>query len=341
MGFRVLVTSTSFGEGDPEPFRMLAEAGCEVLRSPHGRPLSDEELADLVGEVDGMIAGLDRIGPRTLHRAAPRLRVISRYGVGYERVDVETATRLGVVVTITPGANTQAVADLALGLMLAVCRRIPEADRATRAGGWPRLVGTELWGKRLGLVGLGRIGKAVAQRAAGGFSMKVLAYDVQWDEAFAARWGVERAEHVDRVFAESDFVSLHVPLTPETHRLVNRERLRSMKPTAYLVNTSRGGLVDEAALAEALREGWIAGAALDVFENEPPVGSPLLEAPNLVLTPHMAAHTREAVSAMGRMAAANVLQVLVEGTCPAAAVNPEAFRRGRPAGGSEAPSGAP
>ncbi|WP_324715815.1 phosphoglycerate dehydrogenase [Carboxydochorda subterranea] len=328
MTYRILVTSLSFGREDATPVRMLEDAGCEVIRNPAGRPLSDEELAGLVGEVDGIIAGVDWIGPRTLSRGVPRLRIVSRTGVGYDRVDVETATRLGVAVTITPGANSEAVADLAMGLLIAVARQIPEADRTLRDGRWHRYTGRELWRKRLGLVGLGRIGKGVARRAAGGFAMEVLAYDVVWDEPFCRQWGVMRAGSLDEIFETCDFISLHVPETAQTRHLVNEERLRRMKRTAYLVNTARGGLVDEAALARALQEGWIAGAALDVFEKEPPASSPLLGLPNVVVTPHIGAHTVEAVGEMSRMAARNLLALLVEGRVPEGLVNPEALRSG-------------
>ena len=329
MSFRILITSRSFGREDPGPLRMLEQAGCELIWSPFHRPLTDEELAGLVGNVDGIIAGLDWVGPHTLTKGAPRLRVVSRTGVGYDRIDIDTATRLGVAVTITLGANSEAVADLTIGLLIALARQIPEADRSLRAGEWNQYTGRELWRKRLGLVGLGHVGKGVARRAAAGFAMEVVAYDTVWDDAFSRKWGVRRAQSLDEIFETCDFVSLHVPETPATRHLVNRDRLRRMKPTAYLVNTARGGLVDEEALVEALREGWIAGAAIDVFEKEPPVGSALLELPNVVVTPHIGAHTVEAVRKMSQMAAENLLAVLVERRLPNGIVNPEALQSRR------------
>ncbi len=322
--WRVLVTSRSFLEAAPDAARRLEEAGVELIRAPGERPLREEELVRLLGEVDGIIAGVDRIGRRALQAGAPRLRVIARTGVGVDTVDLEAATDLGVVVTNTPGVNAEAVAELVFGLMIALARGILEADHLVREGRWVRRLGVELFGKWLGIVGLGRIGQEVARRGIG-FGMQVAAFDPLVDPEVAGALGVALVPFAE-VIERADFLTLHVPLTPNTRHLVGEEELRRMKPTAYLINTSRGGVVDEAALARALREGWIAGAACDVFDEEPPLGSPLLQAPNVLLTPHLGGHTREAVSRSARIAAEQVLAVF-RGERPPHVVNPEVFER--------------
>ncbi|MDQ7801806.1 MAG: phosphoglycerate dehydrogenase [Armatimonadota bacterium] len=320
MGHRVLATPRSFFREGREGLELLEAAGVEVVPSPVDRPLQEDELAGLLGEFDGLVAGIDRVGRRALAAGRPRLRVVARNGIGTDTVDVQAATEFGVVVTNAPSVNADSVADFTLALLLALVRRVVEADRAVRAGDWPPLVGVELRGKVLGLLGFGRIGQRVAERARG-FGLRVLAYDPQPDHEAARELGVELVQF-HRVLEEADFLSLHLPLLPETHHLLGEAELRRMKRTSYLVNTARGGVVDEAALARALREGWIAGAACDVFEEEPPRTSPLLGAPNLLLSPHMASHTREAIARASRVAAENVLAVL-RGQRPPNPVNPE------------------
>lgn len=292
----------------------------EVVGVPADRPLAEDDLVALLGGVDGVLAGLDRFTARALEAGWPRLRVVARNGAGVDTVDVPAATRLGIVVTNAPGANTEAVADLVLGLMVALMRDLVAADRAVREGRWTRTLGQELSGKILGLVGFGRIGRAVARRARG-FGMAVLADDPAWDAEAARSLQVQRVA-LDPMLEQVDVLSLHVPLTSETRHLIGEAQLRRMRPQAYLINTARGGVVDEAALARALHEGWIAGAACDVFEVEPPAGSPLLTAPHCVLTPHIGAHTREAAARGAEVAVANLLAVLA-GRRPPNVVNPE------------------
>lgn len=318
--WRVLATPTSFFREGREGLELLEAAGVKVVPSPVDRPLQEDELAALLGEFDGLVAGVDRVGRRALAAGRPRLRVVARNGIGTDTVDVQAATEFGVVVTNAPSVNADSVADFTFALLLALVRRVVEADRAVRAGDWPPLVGVELRGKVLGLVGFGRIGQRVAERARG-FGLRVLAYDPQPDHEAARGLGVELVQF-HRVLEEADFLSLHLPLLPETHHLLGEAELRRMKRTSYLVNTARGGVVDEEALARALREGWIAGAACDVFEEEPLHTSPLLGAPNLLLSPHMASHTREAIARASRVAAENVLAVL-RGRRPPNPVNPE------------------
>jgi D-3-phosphoglycerate dehydrogenase len=235
--------------------------------------------------------------------------VISRYGVGVDNVDLATAREKGITVTNTPGANSASVAELTIGLILSLARHIPESVAATREGGWPRLAGVTLEGKRISLLGFGQVGKQVARRLSG-FDCRVAAYDPFVDPAFASAHGVELLPF-EQVVVEADFLSLHLPLLPETIGIVNRDFLNRMKPTAYLINTSRGELIEDHALADALVAGRLAGAALDVFSQEPPLSDhPLLKLPQVLATPHSASHTDGAMNAMGRMALYDCLAVL-------------------------------
>ena len=245
---------------------------------------------------------------------APKLKVVSRFGVGYDRVDVEACTKRGIYVTYTPGVLSRAVAELTFALMLCLSRRIIEADRYVRtewaeAGRAALPLRMDLAGKTLGIIGLGRIGREVARRAKA-FEMKIVYYDKIRRQDLEKDLGVEYVS-LNELLEHSDFVSIHVPLTPETTRLIGEEELRKMKKTAYIINTSRGPVIDEKALCRALREHWIAGAGLDVFEKEPlPLDSPLVKMRNVVLTPHMATHTVETRRLMASTVAENVRRVL-------------------------------
>jgi len=306
--FQVLVTSRSFGREYKEPLKILEGGGCEVNFPPDlGRPLTEEELLDLIIDTDGIIVGADKITESVINKSN-RLKVISKHGVGVDNIDLEAASKKGIVVTNVPDANYNAVADLTFGLMLAIARLICEADRIVKEGRWEKVIGTELWEKTLGVVGVGRIGKAVIRRARG-FDMKVLAYDVLEDDALAREYKL-RYVSLEDVLRESDFVTIHVPLTNETKGMIGEKELKMMKKTAYLINAARGEIVDEKALCRALNENWIAGAALDVFKNEPPVNSPLLKLKNVVLTPHIGAYSHEAIRKMDIASAINLLNVL-------------------------------
>lgn len=305
--FKVVVTARSFGEGSDEPFAILRGAGCEVVKSPSDRPLGSEELAELIGEADALVVGNDRVDAQAIG-AAPRLKVISRYGVGVDNVDLAAASARGIVVTNTPGANDNSVADLAMALILACARQLPEAVRIVKGGQWKRAMGGEVWQKTLGVIGTGRIGKGVARRARG-FDMSVLCYDVvrddRWAEANQATYA-----GLEEVLSRADFVTLHVPLLPSTNGLISSHELALMKRSAYLINTSRGGIVDEEALYRALASGQLAGAALDVLEKEPGTDSPLCRLDNVLITAHIGGYTRDAVRNMGVLAARNVIDVL-------------------------------
>lgn len=312
--YLVLATPRSFAKTDPAPIRLLEEHGCQVLRLPTDGGDLRQQLLEYLPQADAVIAGLESYDRTTLE-LGKKLKVVSRYGVGYDKVDVAAASELGILVSITPGANSNSVADLAMALMLAAARHVCPMDAAIRAGQNSKpTTGVEMWGKTLGVVGTGRIGKGVIQRAAG-FQMKVLANDAYPDQAFVAAHNGTYTD-LDTLFRESDFITLHAPYTEETKNMVDSRRLKEMKSTAVLVNTARGGIVDEEALYHALKEGEIGAAALDATLVEPACGSPLAALPNCILTPHAGAATYEAGRNMGMLAAQNVLDVLTTGTCP-------------------------
>jgi D-3-phosphoglycerate dehydrogenase len=321
---KVLVTARSFRKMQGDHWRVLQEAGYEIVTPEQDQPLKEAEMIPLIGDVEAALVGNDAVTERVI-AAARRLKVISKHGVGVDNVDVPAATRAGVIVTNTPGANQVAVAELTVALIMALTRKLAYHDTVVKAGGWSRIIGTELAGKTVGLVGLGRIGREVVLRLKG-FRVKFLAHDVYQDTAFAAEHGVQFVT-LDELLAEADIVTLHAVLTADTQSLIGEKELARMKPGAYLVNTARGGLVDEQALSRALTENRLAGAGLDVFADEPPKDSPLLQlGDKVLLAPHLGAQTTETVLRMGRMAAENVVQVL-KGERPAGVVNPEAYAK--------------
>jgi D-3-phosphoglycerate dehydrogenase len=308
MGLNVLVTPRSFGAHSAEPYDLLAGGGLTVIRNPHGRIMAKDEMIAHIGDADAVIVGVDPLDRDVLERA-PRLKVIAKYGVGTDNIDMACAAERGIKVTTTAGANTEAVADYTFALLLAAARKVVPIDRACREGDWRKTTAVDVNGRTLGLLGLGQIGKAVVRRARG-FGMRVLAYDAVRDEAFAAAGGVVYADSADEILREADFVSLHVPLTDATRHMIGSREFGLMKRTAVLVNTARGGLIDEGALLEALAGGRIWGAGIDVFEKEPPDNRELLELDNLVIGSHCAASTVQAVDNMGMMASRHVLQHL-------------------------------
>ena len=274
-------------------------------------------LLSAVGDVDGIIIRANGKVTRELMAAAPRLKVVARHGVGVEAIDRPAAAERGITVVNTPYANDESVAEQCMGMIVALAKRMMEADRAIRTGDWDaryRLIGIEVQGKTLGLVGFGKIGQRLAHMAHDGFDMPIVYHDVVAYPEQEERLGARRMPLPD-LLAQSDFVSLHTPLLPETKGMINETALRSMKRSAYLINSARGPVVDQAALVRALREGWIAGAGLDVYDPEPlPKDSPLLSMENVVLSPHMAAHTDEALLRMA-MVVTDVLAV-IEGRPP-------------------------
>lgn len=304
----VLVTPTSYGQHDERLRTELEALVGRVTYNATGKPLSSEKLGELLPGVDGFIAGLDTIDATAL-AAAGSLQVVARYGVGVDNVDLEAAKRAGIVVTNTPGANARSVAELTITLILLLARPVLAAAAETRAGGWPRTAGLSLEGKTVGLIGLGAIGRQVARRLAG-FDCEIVAYDPLADLDFCSAHGVLPVA-MEALLEASDFVSLHLPVLPETRGMVDARFLAAMKKGACLINTSRGELVDEAALYEALAGGKLRAAALDAFCQEPPgADNPLLSLPQVISTPHMGAHTDGATTGMGRMALDDCLAVL-------------------------------
>jgi D-3-phosphoglycerate dehydrogenase len=304
---RVLVTNLIM-QRDADKFAdALATAGILLDMYPVKQFLSEEELLPILGQYDGMIAGDDRLTARVLESGLPRMRVISKWGVGLDSIDLEAAQRLGIRVYNSPGAFGDAVAEAALGYMLMLGRHLALIDRRVRAGGWPKLEGEGLVGKVLGVVGYGAIGRGIARRAVP-FGMEILAAEARTD--VVAEDGVEIAS-LDRVIEEADYLCLACNLTVENRHMINAEMLSRMKPTAFLINMARGPLVDEAALIKALRSGEIAGAALDVYEAEPlPPDSPLVQLDQVILGSHNANNLQSANAYVNKNTIDNLLRGL-------------------------------
>ncbi len=298
----------------PPAATMLAEAGVSVDEFATDWPLPRADALARVGGAVGVITMLsDRVDESFLEAAGAGLKIVANYAVGFDNIDIAACARRGVQVSNTPGVLTDATADLAWTLILAAARHVPAGDRVMRAGDWPgwcptQLLGLQLSGATLGIVGAGRIGTATALRSVG-FNMRVVYVDPRRNEQIETRCGARRVE-LDELLRESDVVSLHMPMAPENHHLIDSAALALMKPTAILVNTARGPIVDEAALAAALRDGEIAAAGLDVYEDEPRVYAGLADLPNTVLLPHLGSATTATREKMSAMAAENVLAVL-------------------------------
>lgn len=305
---KVLVTPTSYGKHNPHLRATLEAQVGDVIYNETGKPLSSEQLRQMLPGVAGLIAGLDTIDVAAL-AAADQLKVIARYGVGVDNVDLDAARERGIVVTNTPGANAASVAELTIGLMLALARNIPQATETTHAGEWRRFSGVSLEGKTIGLLGFGAIGKQVARRLVS-FDCELIAYDPFVASELARAYHCELTTQAE-VIARADFLSLHLPVVAETREIINETTIGQMKPGSYLINTARGELIDEAALLAALERGHIRGAALDAFTLEPPAAdNPLLRLPQVIMTPHTGAHTDGATNMMGQLALDDCLAVL-------------------------------
>lgn len=294
-----------------------------------------EELLRSLGDVDGLISMLsERIDAELLDHA-PNLKVVSNYAVGYNNIDVAAATARGIMVTNTPGVVTDATADLAWAILMGIARDVCRVDRFVRSGEWTEwrpemFVAADITGATLGIIGLGRIGQAMAKRAAV-FDMPVLYTDLSRADPEVERQCRADYRPLDDLLRQSDFVTIHVPLSSDTHHLIDARAFSLMKPTAYLVNTARGPIVDERALVDALRSGRIAGAALDVYENEPRLVEGLVELPNVILIPHLGANSRRTRDHMASMTAENMIAALT-GEQPPNLVNPEVMPHRRPLG---------
>jgi D-3-phosphoglycerate dehydrogenase len=315
---RILLTTTSYQDIQGPHHELLESTGIEIVRERG--PLPEAKMLELVGDFDAILCGDDQITRAVLEKAVPRLKILSKYGIGVDKIDVKAATEMGIPLSFCPGVNHTTVAEHTFALLLALVRHLVEIANATHAGNWKRLTGHEIMGKTLGIVGLGRIGKEVATRAKA-FGMTVIAYDVYWDEAFAMSHDITRASGVAEVFGKSDVISLHTNLTPETRDMVRAETIATMKDGVIILNCSRGEVVHTEDLAAALESGKIGGYGADVLDEEPPrADHPLLKAKNCIVTSHIGSRTYESVQRQAMMAAQNLLHLL-RGEKPLAQVN--------------------
>jgi D-3-phosphoglycerate dehydrogenase len=308
---RILLTTTSFQDTPGRHHDVLDRSGFEIVRQRG--PLSEQQMLDLVtsgGGFDGLLNGDDRITARVIDAALPRLRVIAKYGIGLDSIDVKHATARRIPVLFTPGVNETTVAEHTIGLMIAVAKHFWFHARAVKAGQWKRQTGSELWGKTIGVIGLGRIGKEVVKRATA-FGMTCIGHGNYWDDSFAAQYGLERVLTREDVLRRADVISLHTNLTPETRGFINRQTIELMKDGAILVNTGRGGLVVEQDVADACRSGKLHGYGADVLETEPmKTPHPFQDVDNIIVTPHVGSRTNESVQRQGLRAANNLVNFL-------------------------------
>lgn len=315
---RILITTTSYQDIPGPHHDLLESTDVDIIRERG--PLSEEQMLALVGEVDAILCGDDVITRKVLDKAAPRLKLLSKYGIGVDKIDVDAASEMGIPLSFCPGVNHTTVAEHTFALLLGLNRRLVDEVNHTRSGEWKRLTGHEIMGKTIGVVGLGRIGKEVAIRAKA-FGMDVIGYDVWWDTEFTEQYGVKRADDMDALFAESDVISLHTNLTEETRELICEKSIARMKAGVMILNCSRGEVVKTEDLIAALESGKVGGYGADVLDIEPPPADhPLLKAPNCMITPHIGSRTYESVQRQAMMAATNLLNML-NGEQPLAQVN--------------------
>lgn len=304
-----------------EGINMLKGKGYEVNVFPEDRVITRDELKENVKGADAILSLLtEKIDAEILDAAGPQLKIVANYAVGFDNLKLDDIKAKNIYASNTPDVLTNTVAEHTFGLILSIAQRITEGDRFTRAGryhGWEpmMLLGNDLYKKTLGILGLGRIGSRVAHHGAKGFDMDIVYYDVKRNEEFEKEYNAKFMATPEELLKAADFVSVHVPLLPTTKHLINADRLRMMKPSAYIVNTSRGPVIDEAALVDALKNKVIKGAALDVYENEPNLAPGLAELENVVITPHTASATEETRAAMSEVAAKNIIAAL-EGQVP-------------------------
>jgi len=299
-----------------EDIRYFESQGVETMI---GMPEKGELLLDKIRSVDGLIVGVMKVDEEVFNKC-DRLKVVASFGVGFDNIDIREATKHGVIIFNVPGLFSDAVANLTIGLMLSATRKLLVGDRGVRNGEWARIkptcVGSDVQGKILGIVGLGSIGYAVARKCMSAFNMKVMVYDPFVSAQKATQLNIHKVEGLEELLSGSDVISIHCPLTDETRELIGARELSLMKPTAYLINTARGGVVDERALFKALKDRKIAGAAIDVMEEEPPEpDNPLLKLDNIIITPHIGASTYEGIRAVYRVVRENVCKVL-DGNLP-------------------------
>ena len=304
---QVLVTPRSFGKHNPQLFDKLAQANLEVIRNDTGAILNEETMIAKIKDCTGLIVGVDPVNKNVLDHA-PKLQAIAKYGVGLDNIDLDECAKRNIKVSRTVGANSNAVADYALGLMLALARKIPQINTKCRQKDWSKITSLDLFGKTLGIIGLGAVGKCVAKRAQG-FDMNILVYDVYQDQNYAKEHNLTYTD-LDTLLQQSDVVTLHAQLTADNHKMLDAAKLKLLKKTAILINTARGDLVDEEALLALLKDGAIYGAGLDVFTTEPPADPAWYTLDNVVLGSHCSSSTIGATETMGEMATNNLLRDL-------------------------------
>ena len=305
---KILVTPRSLTRDGHPALEALKEADFEVIFSTPGKQPDEAELLQLLPDCVGMLAGVEKIGARALE-AAVNLKAISRNGVGVDNIDLDAAERLNIAVLKAVGANARGVAELTFGLMLAALRAIPYSDAQMKAGKWARKKGREVAGRTLGLVGCGKIGKLVAQMAAAGLGMHVVAYDMYPDASFQPSTDFAFTS-LEEVLRKADIISLHCPPREDGKALIGQEAVAQMKPGAYLINTARAALIDDEAVLKGIAGGRLSGYATDVYDKEPPAASPLLSHEHVITTPHIGGFTVESVDSATRMAVENLLAVL-------------------------------
>lgn len=311
MSQKILITPKSFRNYKEKAYPLLEEKGYDIVENTLGRTMTEAEIINIAKQgVVGIIIGVDPL-PAAVLENCKDLRAISKYGVGMDNIDLVKAKELGISVMNAQGTNSISVAELAIGLMFTMSRSLSRVTSGVKSGSWDRFIGCELTGKKLGLAGFGQIGREVAKRARG-LEMSVTVYDPYFkDDAFLNSRGITRSGSLEELFSASDFISLHAPVTNETKHMINSGTLALMKPNCFIINTSRGELVDEEALYKALIKGKIAGAAQDVFSAEPPArDEKLLKLENFILTSHIGAYTHEAIEKMAMVSTMNLLEML-------------------------------
>lgn len=304
---KVVSSSPTFGLYSNDPVSLLESKGYEIEFLYREITSNEEKFAEALRDADALIVGVEKITPTVL-AGAEKLKVIAKHGAGVDNIDLAEAGKRKIVVTNAPGANRHAVADMVFGLFLSIARSIPQANQNVKRNKWPRIIGNEIFQKKLGVIGTGRIGQEVIRRAQG-FQMKVLCYDLYPNENIE-QLGLGKYVSLEELLKESDFITIHTDLNDATNALIGEAELLAMKKSAFLINTARGGIIDERALYQALVNGELKGAALDVFEQEPLLEAPLLSLPNFVATPHMAGYTEEALREVGILTAQNVIDVI-------------------------------
>ena len=317
---KILLTTTSFQDTPGAHHDLLKQTGWEIITARG--PLNEADTLALVGDVDGYICGDDAITRKVLEKARPKLKVLSKYGIGVDKIDVKSCTEFGIPLLFTPGVNHTTVAEHAFLLLLALEKNLLFHTDSTRTGGWKRKTGHELFEKTLGIIGLGRVGKEVAIRART-FGMNVISLSRHWDDSFAAQYGLKKAASLDEVFAACDYISLHCNLTPETRNLISAANIAKMKKGVVVVNCARGEVVNTPDLISALKSGHIAGYGADVLDVEPPPPDyPLLKLSNVIVTPHIGSRTYESVVRQATCAVKNLI-LAMSGEEPVAQVNIE------------------